>query len=301
MYNPSTTLLLVHFLTQGFQLLVNQGVARRHYDYTLYNFTVAGVTSLFLAPFLFLWAHGDTVARTEVVHQLDSWGLLVLVFLLLGGSYSLTTYSRLRAQNLLPSYVFAPLSRVSLLVVVVVSVAYMGEKRSWLELLAIGVTFIPLIVVRSNDGGSRQSELYREGLTWTLLSVLCATGLQLASKISVDPRFGFQIPVLLYVCGVSAGNMIVSTSIRLMEGRSYHDWRPSVLWGTLGGILNLGSFLSLTLYLVNGDASTIYPVSSLSLIVPVVVLRVLGKEERPTLAQVIALLLSLGAIYILMS
>jgi uncharacterized membrane protein len=281
--NLARTLILLHFFSYGFQNLVMQRAAMVGCDRLLFVYVVAAVTCVLMTPVVFTSLY--LTAGLEDLHASTSivW---VAVSFLFGGGFIAVSVGRLYAQSLLPSYVFLPLSRSGLLIVLFVSVAFLEEELTWIELAAALLAFVVLVLSgRDRRARDTSARWFVSGVAWTLLAAIVSAGLQIGSKVLVDPRFGIAVPALLFVYGVNIGNMVLSGVSRAFRQIPLTQLKPTLFWGVLGGISNSIAFATLMLYLVDGDASKIYPISALSIVLPTLYLTLVGKEPMPNTLQ----------------
>lgn len=118
-----------------------------------------------------------------------------------------------------------------------------------------------------------------------VLSCAVASGLQILTKVLVDPRFGIGVPAFVLVFSSSLGAVCVAGVLRTIHRTRVSIDLPTLGIATLRGALNVASFLSLTLLLTTWDASTVYPLSALSLVVPVSWAILTGADKKPTRRQ----------------
>ena len=296
-----TLLLVVHFLAAGLQTLANHRAARMNYSRLLYTYAVAATTFIFLSPVFLVM----NASRNEFRGPLDdssylSIGMLAVLFFWQGGGYAAASYSRLRAQTVLPLHVFAPLSRLSLLLVVALSLVFLEEDRNTWKLFGIALAFIPLISLHKQTLPADRVSRFAAGLKWVILSAVVAAGLQLTSKLVVDPTYGVGLDVIAFVVGVNGANMLLSAAFLIGQKKRASRVKETLLLGTAAGGLNVLTFTTLTFYLVDGEASVIYTLSALSMVIPVAYLTVKGKEKL-TRTDMASFCIALGALVILAS
>ena len=263
-------LLALHFVSQGLFLSCQQAAARRRLDPWVLNFASAATTVLGTLPLAATWlarsANAADVASTHTWAAAAALGTVAV----LGAFYSLLTYTRLRAQQLLPGHVYAPLARMGLLIVLAVSMAVFGEKRTPFELLALAAAFVPLIYFQAfgRGDGTVTRATARAGIMWAVAGALLSAGLQLSSKVILDPVFSIGLAVPVFVVGSNIGGTLLSAGMCIARGDLRTRFHDAMAWGVVAGALNVIAFLSLALALVSGSASVTYSVSALAIVVP---------------------------------
>ena len=80
------------------------------------------------------------------------------------------------------------------------------------------------------------------------------------------PWLGVAVPV--YVVATNLGGALTSAGVCLARGAVPSNARAAVGWGFVAGLLNAATFVSLASALVAGNASTVYAVSALAIVVP---------------------------------
>jgi hypothetical protein len=279
--NPSI-LLLINFVSSGlFAAVYHQ--AARHCDKSLFLTTVGLVTLLSTVP-LFWWqvVHDPTMLDFLFGRLLGYWILLIVP--LLGALFAMHSYSRLRVSEALPTYVHLPLQRVQLLLVILGAFLLFDEWQSAGKLVGIAVAFVPILisVARKGVAARSQGNITPLPIFWLVAVVLLGALLQLSSKLALHRDYSIAVPALIFVILSNVGSTIVAVGANLHSSVKIKEAHMTIALGVLGGVLNVGTFVTLTQYLVIGDASIIYTTNAMGFLVPTALYQFWGTEAAPT-------------------
>jgi drug/metabolite transporter (DMT)-like permease len=294
-------LLIVQFLAQGTMLVLMREIAKRRVDPFSITASIALTTALLAGGAFFLGAPPRVIAPFASTSALLGGSAF---FLAVAGAFVASAYGRQLAQQHLPSYVEGPLSRISMLIVVVTATAALGERRSMLEMVGILLAFLPLVLIHVYGGAHPNRAGHRWfAIIWLLLATLCAAGVQLSQKIAVDPKLGFGIPPLGYVLGCNVATALVTSMLTLgrallRKGAPTASVASALPLAVVVGVLNAIGFTCQSLYLVRGDASILFPLTSLNVVIPIVY-GLVRRKERFNWASLAAVGLSLIATLLL--
>jgi drug/metabolite transporter (DMT)-like permease len=284
-------LIFLHFTAAGLQSTATRAASREQMDAATLAFATA-LTTLVIAGamLLFLLFHFPDVAYSPEITPVNV-GYLVLIFLGIGAVYSLTHYARFHSHKVLPSYIFEPLSRAHILIVVPISMIFIESgSTTTIEWLAIAAALVPVAVLsRQNPrktGAGRRA--FRNGVWLVLLASICAAGLQLLSKYLVDPKYDWGLPVLVFIVGSNAASAVVAMLRHLSGQPSRLQLRATIRYGLLCGFFNVVALGSLLLFLVDGKPSRIYSVGAMSMLIPVAWALLARRERMPTRIEWVA-------------
>ncbi len=291
------SLILLHFLAAGLQSTATRAAARERLDAETLAFATS-LTTLVIAGgalLLFLGEFRDVLhSPTLTPRALVFAGL---GFAVIGTGYFLTSYARFQGHKLLPSYVFEPLSRTHVLIVVPVSMIFIEPESSALEWVAIAAALVPVFVLAAQTPRSARAIDWAltQGVAWVLVASVCAAGLQLASKLAVDPEIWIGLPVLVFMVGSNAASAVVSALRHI--GREHRGALSSTFrYGALAGVCNVIALGSLLLFLVDGKPSRIYSVGAMSMLIPVLWGLLTRRERAPTPWELLAFTFAVAAI-----
>ncbi len=240
---------------------------------------------------------------------------LTFVMLLLGGLFFALFFSRLLVKEFLPSFVFAPLYRLQMPIVVLVAIFYLHEEASVIHTIGLFCAFVPLILVatpprvQTNQRRfNHRSKPPRYGPRWIrgaalmMVVVALAACLQLSTKVLTAHDL-FAVPPLTYAMLLNIGTLFVGLILlisRTIRSRSIREPRLAIVLGLAAGLVNAVTLLSLAVYLVDGRASVIYPAGAMSLFIPMIAFGYLGTEPRPSPVQILSITLATAATLLLM-
>lgn len=293
-------LLLVNFISSGLFVAVYHQAGRRC-DKGLFIMTVGVITLIISIP-LFCW---EAIRQPVILDFLSRpplgyWVLLIIP--VLGALFAMHSYSRLKISEALPTYVHLPLQRLQLLLVIGGAFLFFGESQSPLRLFGIAIAFVPILlsVVRKSATQGKGS-ISAVPLFWLAAVVLLGALLQLSSKLALHKDYSIAVPALCFVILSNLGSTLVSLGPNLINRVPVQEAYLTLTLGVLAGILNVVTLVTLTLYLVAGDASIIYTTSAMGFLVPTALYQLWGTEPVPSKLDWIAYACALFAVITLVS
>jgi hypothetical protein len=278
--NPSV-LLLANFISSGLLLGVYHQASRRC-DYGLF-IAVVGLTTLIVTVPLFWWEAVQRPAMLDFVSRPPIGYWILLIIPVLGALYAMHTYSRLRISEVLPTYVHLPLQRSQLLLVIIGAFFFFKEWQPPLKLFGIAIAFVPIVIslVRRSGAGPLDATVSALPIFWLAVVVVLGAFLQLSSKWALNGDYA-GVPALGFVILSSLGTTLVCVGQNLFSSVKVKEAGMTIALGLLGGILNVFTVVTLTEYLVKGDASIIYPVSAMGFLIPTALYQLWGTEAMPS-------------------
>lgn len=307
-------LLLVHFFSYGFMLYVNQRksvVVTTGIDRVIFvgQVTIVTLVSTFLTVTIFVILYPQNIeinSAERVISVLVGYNSLTLCLLfLVGGMFYVLSVLRLKSQNILPTYVFLPIYKSSIVIAVIAGYIYFDEKNGIVNLLASALALF-VIFEFWRDKNNQNTSKYSGGVLLAFVCALLASLTQLVSKVLLSGGETLvpidQVSPFSLVLGSNLFNLVIClltimylnrkrlVEIFMLKGMSIYS-----------GILNFITFLTLNMYLVHGDLSVAYPVSALSILLPTLIMQIKNEEKRPRKKQMVLYLMSLCIIIVLIS
>lgn len=222
--------------------------------------------------------------------------ILLLLALINSISFAGATIAHIEALRHLPAGITFPLTRLSLGVVVVVSVCYFGDRLSPWQWLGMLVGFA-VVVVLARDAGSeaRPGGNSRSGFCFVGLCVLCGAIAAISSKLAAVATSTSGFMAASYLLGT-----IFSLIIDKQWGHRSSTGRPgaAVGIGIVMGILNFFGFYAFLLALQSGPLSAIALITGMHFVIAIG-LSVLFYKERLTLARSLGIALTLLSVFLL--
>jgi len=314
--NKYIFLLLVHFFSYGLMLYINQKqskLIKQRSDRTLFVAQVSFIT--LLISLIVITAHSIIYApllkgqsSTDILKQLLQFNLPTLgLILLVGAMFNILSIARLSSQAKLPSYIFFPIYRSSIIAAVLFGYFIGGEEISPLKIIVCIIIFSSVSFFWfDTDKNKRNYTNLRTGIVIAILCAVLASATQLVSKILLSENFLStpsiqQVDAISLVIGSNTINLLVCI-ILISRSKTFsvlHILQVS-RYSSYSGIMNFIAFLTLNLFLVKGEMSIIYPVSALSIILPSIIMQLKGEESRPTIRQILVYISSLISIILLL-
>lgn len=221
---------------------------------------------------------------------------LVVLALLNSGAFALATVANIEALRRLPAGLTFPLTRMSLVLVVLVALLVFDEQlvlRQWLGVL---LGFAVVVVLAGDVGSERRSAVdLRTGGLFVLLAILCGTVASVSSKLAAEAvsKSGFMALSYLFGTGFSLG-IELKWGQRLSAGRSGRG----VLIGLAMGVLNYLGFYAFLTALARGPLSAIALITGMHFIIAIL-LSLLIYRERMTFRRGLGIGLSLLTVLLL--
>lgn len=256
------------------------------------NCNSAVTTAVFMATVAVLSGIAFYLSGEEAVSPARMLGLALLN----SSAFALSSMANIEALKNLPAAVCFPLSRLSLLVVVLVSVGYWGEQLTawqWLGVLLGGL----VIVVLSRDLQSappRQGTL-RKGLLLVVVCIGAGAVASISSKLAAESISKTGFMALSYLFGT-----VFSLGIVKRWGRcgGPTELKAAVIIGLGMGVLNFFGFYTFLLALASGPLSVIALLTGMHFVIAIL-LSMLFFGERLTLKRGIGIGLTLLTVFFL--
>lgn len=271
--------------------LILLGTQRFLYKVTAERGYSSGVTTaVFMATVCVL----STVTYILSGGTTANYTVLIGLALVNSCAFAITTISNIEALRHLPTSITFPLTRLSLVVVILVSVIYFAEQLSnqqWLGvLLGFGVVFLMAKEVRQDTSPQENS---RYGLFCVGICILCGAIASISSKLAA---------VSTNTAGFMAVTYLFATLFSLLINKRWpgknggENKKEMILIGMLMGILNFFGFYAFLTALSSGPLSSIALITSMHFVIAII-LSVVIYHEKITLRRGAALALTLLAVF----
>jgi drug/metabolite transporter (DMT)-like permease len=224
--------------------------------------------------------------------------LAVLAALALVNSVSFAgaTIAHIEALRHLPAGVTFPLTRLSLGVVVIVSVCFFGERLSPWQWLGVLLGFAVVAVLAGDARRAvRPAGDRRCGFLLVTVCVICGAIAAISSKLAAVSTSTSAFMALSYLLGTG-----FSLAIEKQWGSSPEPGRrgEAVGLGVFMGLLNFVGFSAFLLALTSGPLSVIALVTGMHFVIAIA-LSVLLYKERLTLSRGVGIALTLLSVALL--
>ena len=270
-------------LLLGVQRFLNKVAAERNCSSSLTTAVFMGTVTLFSAVTFLLSAETPTnVSSLLVLSLVNSF------------SFALATISHIEALRHLPSGIVFPLTRLSLVVVVITSVVYFGEQLSslqWLGILLGLAVVVVLVQDLRTDGGGQGNR--RAGLLFVAVCILCGAVAAISSKLAVVSTSKAGFMTLSYLLGTGFS---LAISKKWGQAKKLGTSREAVVIGILMGALNFFGFYAFLTALESGPLSAIALITGMHFVIAIILSVVLYREKL-TVARSIGIGLTLLAVF----
>jgi drug/metabolite transporter (DMT)-like permease len=236
------------------------------------------------------------VAFLVTASPVPSFSVLMLLALINSISFAGNTIAHIEALRHLPAGITFPLTRLSLGVVVIVSVGLFGELLSPWQWLGVLLGFA-VVGVLARDAGSevRPAGDRRTGFFLVTVCVVCGAVAAISSKIAA---------VSTSLSGFMAMSYLLGTGFALAIEKKWGSGKPlgrrgeAAGLGVLMGILNFFGFYAFLIALASGPLSVIALITGMHFVIAIA-LSVLLYKERLTLARGVGIGLTLLTVVLL--
>ncbi len=221
---------------------------------------------------------------------------LIILALVNSASFALATVANMEALRRLPAMVTFPLTRLSILVVIVVSIFFFDERlglRQWVGMLA----GLAVVAVLAKETGSavRPEGKTHTGFLFVALCVLCGAVATISSKLAATSVSKSAFMALSYLLAT-----FFALAIEKIWGGSKAGNKigEAVKLGLLMGLLNFFGFYAFLMALASGPLSVIALIAGMHFVIALG-LSVLLYREKMTLRRLVGLGLTLLAVFFL--
>lgn len=225
-------------------------------------------------------------------HVLGEWQGALLFALINGCFFMLGSVSKISSLKYAPANVIFPLTKLSMPLIILYSVLFLGEKIGSSQFLGIILILFVFYILSRHREEKQHFHTKTKGIILVLLSAFCVSISVTAGKVAMM----YKVNKLIYMF-YSYSIVTIGTALLLkVRGKSFlwHD-RRAVRIGISVGLLNfLGYYVVLNAF-SKGNLSLVHPIFSLSIIIPIV-LSLIIYHERLTFNKVLALVLTIIAI-----
>ncbi len=281
LYSVAALLLL------GTQRFLNKVAAEKKCSSSLTTAVFMGTVTLLSSVVLYLSA--------EMPANISA---LLVLSLVNSSSFALATIAHIEALRHLPAGITFPLTRLSLVVVVIASVFCFGESLSrsqWMGIL-LGLAVVA-VLARELGAASWPTGDCRLGLLLVTACIFCGAIAAITSKLAVISTSKAAFMTLSYLLGTG-----FSLAINKRWGKSRNDGRlnVAVIIGVFMGVLNFFGFYAFLTALETGPLSAIALITGMHFVVAIF-LSLLYYRERLTFARSLGIGLTLLAVFFLQS
>jgi len=221
---------------------------------------------------------------------------LIVLALINSISFSLSTVAHMEALRHLPAGITFPLTRLSLVVVILFSIVWLGERPGTPQWLGIALA-LAVVAVLAREAGSEVRPRGRTGTGLTLVAVciLCGAAAAISSKLAAVSTTKSGFMALSYLMGT-----FFSLAIDLKWGKKTVAGRPAeaVKIGLLMGLLNFFGFYAFLTALESGPLSLVALITGMHFVIAIA-LSVLLYHEKMTGRRLIGIGLTLLAVFFL--
>jgi len=221
---------------------------------------------------------------------------MILLSLLNSASFAFATIAHIEALRHLPAGITFPLTRLSLVVVIIVSIVCFGERLEplqWLGLLL--VIAVVLVLARDAKGNVGADGSLRAGFAFILACIVCGAVASISSKLAAESinKAGFM--ALSYLFGT-----IFSLAIEKKWGSGGATGRgkDAILIGMCMGVLNFVGFYAFLSALSSGPLSAIALITGMHFVIAII-LSALIYHEKISLRRSFGIGLTLLAVFFL--
>ncbi len=222
--------------------------------------------------------------------------LLIVIALCNSLAFLAGTVSHIEALKHLPASIVYPVTRLSLVVVVLFSVGFFKDRLSLYQAGGIGLALaVPVILTRQpggHDGGDSRSRL---GFTLLAVAVLAGAGASISSKFAALHTSKLAFMALSYLASTLFS---LGLTGRLQPAGVRQNRREALLIGLVMGLLNFAGYYAFLKALSLGPLSVIASLTSLHFVIAIG-LSVLIYREKLSRSRVLGISLTLISVVLM--
>lgn len=256
------------------------------------NCSSALTTAVFMGTVTLL-SSAVFIVSGEPVGDLSSLFILALIN---SASFALATVSHMEALRHLPAGITFPLTRLSILVVIVFSIFYFDERLGPFQWAGI-LTGLSVVAVLSKEAGNKANPRGKAetGFLFIAICVLCGAIASISSKFAAVSTSKAGFMALSYLLAT-----FFSLAIEKKWGRGKTGTSPreAVKIGIAMGLLNFFGFYAFLSALASGPLSAIALITGMHFVIAIL-LSVLLYGERMTRRRLFGIVLTILAIFFL--
>ncbi|KIH78101.1 Uncharacterized membrane protein [Geoalkalibacter ferrihydriticus] len=219
---------------------------------------------------------------------------LALLALVNSLSFTLATVANMEALKHLPAAITFPLTRMSLLVVIVFSVVYFGERPGLFQWMGILLGFaVVALLARESGSATLPRGKAATGLLLIGICVVCGATAAISSKFAAISTSKSGFMALSYFLATLFSLMIEKKWIREQTPARTGD---AVKIGLFMGLLNFFGFYAFLIALESGPLSIIALITGMHFVIAIA-LSALIYREKLTSTRLLAIVLTLLAVF----
>ncbi len=227
---------------------------------------------------------------------ISDYSTLILLSLLNSASFAIATIAHIEALKHLPAGITFPLTRLSLVVVIAVSVLYFGESLAPLQWLGILLGFaVVVILAKDAKSAARIDGDLRTGFIFVAVCIFCGALAAISSKLAAESISKSGFMTLSYLFGTCFSLIIEK---KWGKGKSVGRVKEAILIGIVMGVLNFFGFYAFLIALSSGPLSSIALITGMHFVIAII-LSIMLYKERITLQRSFGIGLTLLAVFLL--
>ena len=285
---------LMSLVLYGFQGFLYKVSARKECNTarTMFFF-MSTVTILAAISFFVMGEKGDDMVPFFILSVLNAFFFFI------------ATMASIEALKYVPTNVFYPVMRSSVVLVILFSVLYLGERPSMIQGLGMAISLLVIVFL---SGKKERDMIPRTDLkkAAVLIPVAFITGAVVTVVIKYASDLRARYAFIAFSYGINAVLSFIlrdklagkSVTRKRAPGSKGNDKTKPVIIGVGIGIVNFLGFVMLLRAFASGPLSIAATLIGMAFVIPIVLSFVIYKE-RVTLPRVAAILLALGATVLL--
>ena len=222
--------------------------------------------------------------------------ILIIVALVNGGSFTLSTVAHMEALKYLPASVAYPIIRLNAAVVVIFSVFFFRDSLSGYQVVGILVAIAVIVVLaREPNGTNIPQRDVRRGFSLVAVCVMSGAVASISSKFAAMHTNKMAFIALSYFLGTLFSFAFRNRLVPEKAGGSHMD---AVIIGIAMGLLNFAGFYAFLSALAVGPLSIIVSIMGLHFVIPIILSTVIYSEKL-TMFRILGVLLTIVSVILL--
>lgn len=216
-----------------------------------------------------------------------------LFFALINGFFfMLANVSKMSALKYAPANVIFPLTKLSIPLIFIYSIKFLGEKVNHIQIMGILLILFVFYILSQNNGKSSQKKVRTKGIVLVLFAAFFVSISVTTGKIAVMHSVQKFVYMFFSYTIVTVGTIFF---VKIRGKKFLWSNRHALKLGSAIGILNFAGYYAVLTAFSKGNLSLVQPIFSLSIIIPIL-LSLLFYKEKMTLKKAFALALTILAI-----
>jgi len=232
-------------------------------------------TAIFMATVTLLSGIAFVIDGTRATHSapLVAWSLVNST------TFAAATIFNIEALKRLPASVTFPMTRLTMVLVILFSLGYFGDRLHLIQWLGIGAALTMVGVLLSELRHNRTSGDQAAGLWFISANIACAAVSSVSCKFAALQTDKAAFMALTYLLG-TVFSLLINRHWPQRSTRP-DQTRTALLLGLAMGILNFAGFYALLSAMETGPLSAVILITGMQFVIAIILSVILYRERLP--------------------